>query len=67
MSSVFVGFNEELRKRMRADMNELADHVAAGNCKDFAEYKHLTGQILGLAAAERHLLDLIELAEKDDQ
>ena len=65
MTTSFIGFNEELRKRVREDMNNLADHAAAGGCKDFAEYKFITGQILGLAAAERHLLDLIERAEKE--
>ena len=65
MSAAFVGFNEELRKRIRGDMNRLADHLAADGCKDFAEYKYCTGQVIGLAAAERHLLDLIEAAEKE--
>ena len=61
----FVGFNDELKKRIRVDLNNLADHLAAGGCKDFAEYKFITGQIVGLAVAERHLLDLIENAEKE--
>jgi hypothetical protein len=64
MSTNFVGFNEELRKRIRTDLNDLADYLAAGGCKDFSEYKRVTGKIEGLAVAERHLLDLIEAAEK---
>ena len=44
-------------------MNELADYLAAGGCKDFLEYKHTTGKIEGLAVAERILLDLMEAAE----
>ena len=62
----FHGFNEELRKRIRTDMNDLADHAATGGCKSFEEYRYTVGRIEGLAMAERHLLDLIELAEKED-
>jgi hypothetical protein len=65
MTTVFMGFNEELRKRIRVDMNDLADFIAAGGCKDFPEYKLMTGKVEGLAMAERHLLDLIEVAEKE--
>ena len=65
MTTSFVGFNEELRKRIRIDMNDLADYMASGGCKDFLEYKHTAGKIEGLAVAERHLLDLIEAAEKE--
>lgn len=64
MSTSFVGFNEELRRRIRIDMNDLADHLAADGCRDFTEYKKTTGKIEGLAMAERHLLDLIEAAEE---
>lgn len=65
MTTSFVGFNEELRKRIRVDLNDLADYLAAGGCKDFLEYKHTVGKIEGLAVAERHLLDLIEAADKE--
>ena len=64
MSTSFIGFNEELRKRIRTDLNDLADYLAADGCKDFSEYKKTTGKIEGLAMAERHLLDLIEAAEE---
>lgn len=62
----FIGFNEELRKRIRQDMNDIADHVATGGCKDFADYKERVGEITGLAKAERYLLDLVEAAEKEE-
>ena len=65
MANSFIGFNEELRKRIRKDMNDIADHVDTGGCKDWGEYLKLTSQITGLAMAERHLLDLIEAAEKE--
>lgn len=65
MTSAFIGFNEELRKRIRTDMNDMADHVDTGGCKNWDEYKYDTGLIQGLAMAERHLLDLVEAAEKE--
>lgn len=41
-------------------MNNLADIVATGGAKDYAEYQKLVGTIQGLALAERELLDLAE-------
>ncbi len=41
-------------------MNEHADHIASGACKNFDEYQKMTGIIEGLALAERELLDYIE-------
>ena len=57
---------EFLQKRLREALNEHADHIATGNCKDFAEYKRLTGVIEGLALAERELLDWIERNVKEE-
>ena len=56
-----------LREKIREDMNNYADAVATGNCADFGAYKELCGVIRGLATAERHLLDLAEKLEKDDE
>jgi hypothetical protein len=47
-------------------MNNYADDVAGGACADFASYQKLCGVIQGLAIAERHLLDLAEKADKDN-
>jgi hypothetical protein len=47
-------------------MNNYADDVATGQCSDFSSYKHLCGVIQGLAIAERHLIDLVEKAQKGD-
>jgi hypothetical protein len=55
-----------LQKKYRDALNEHADHIATGNCKDFAEYKRLTGVIEGLALAERELLDWIERNVKEE-
>ena len=41
-------------------MNEHADHIATGACKDFPEYQKMVGIIEGIALAERELLDYIE-------
>lgn len=56
---------ELLRLKIREQMNDLADTVAAGGCTDYASYKDLTGQITGLAVAERELLDLDERLSHD--
>ena len=41
-------------------MNEHADHIATGACKDFSEYQKMIGIIEGIALAERELLDYVE-------
>ena len=54
-----------LHNAIRALMNDRADHVSGGGCKDFAEYSHQTGVIEGLALAERELLDLNKRMEQE--
>lgn len=56
---------EFLRKTLRQQMNDLADHIAGGGCADFSEYKRCCGVIEGLARAERELLDLTKQIEDD--
>jgi hypothetical protein len=41
-------------------MNDHADHVSTGACKDFSDYQKMVGVIEGLALAEREILDWIE-------
>lgn len=60
-------FAQALRAKIRTDMNNYADDVSTGTCKSFEEYKNVCGVISGLALAERHLLDLLEKAEKHDE
>ncbi len=55
---------EVLRQKIRYEMNELADHLAGGGIKDIEEYRDVSGQIAGLAKAERELLDLDEAMSK---
>ena len=38
-------------------MNEMADHVSGGGCKNFEDYAKCCGIIEGLAVAEREVLD----------
>lgn len=59
MNELFV-----IKQKIRNKMNELADDIALGSAKDFAEYKYLTGIISGLAMVERDILDL-EAAQRN--
>jgi hypothetical protein len=67
MSAEIDSFVRVLREKIREDMNNYADDVATGVCKDFESYKQLCGMIQGLALAERHMLDLSRKAEQDDE
>ena len=48
-------------------MHECSDHISTGSCKDFSEYKKLTGVIEGLALAEREVLDWKEQHLKEQE
>ena len=60
-------FASVLRDKIRKDMNDYTDDMANGVCMDFAAYQKLCGVIQGLALAERHLIDLVEAATKEDE
>tara|TARA_R110002020_G_scaffold439927_1_gene650508 strand:- start:192 stop:380 length:189 start_codon:yes stop_codon:yes gene_type:complete len=47
-----------LKKKIRDQMNELADYLAIGSAKDFEEYRKVCGTIEGLAWAEREVIDI---------
>jgi hypothetical protein len=55
---------ETLRRTIRGKMNDVTDAMATNSCHDFADYKHHTGIIQGLALAERELLDLDEMVTR---
>ncbi len=55
-----------LREKIRAIMNEHADHVACGAANDWADYRFHVGVIEGLAKAERELLDVMERITEQD-
>tara|TARA_R100001143_G_scaffold41200_1_gene37417 strand:- start:237 stop:431 length:195 start_codon:yes stop_codon:yes gene_type:complete len=54
-----------LKKRLRDQMNELADHLAVGSAKDIEEYRKVCGIIEGLAWAEREIMDLEDRLETE--
>ena len=60
-------FARVLREQIRTDMNNYADDIAGGVCRNFEEYQKLVGVIQGLALAERHLLDLAKKVEDADE
>ena len=41
-------------------MNQHADHISTGACKDYSDYQKVAGIIEGLALAERELLDWVD-------
>jgi hypothetical protein len=47
-----------LKKKIRTQMNELADHLAIGSVKNIEEYRKVCGTIEGLAWAEREVIDI---------
>jgi len=47
-----------LKKKLRDQMNEVADLVSLGSAKNIEEYRKLCGIIEGLAWAEREILDI---------
>ncbi len=51
---------EYLRKKIREELNNVADNLAADGAKSFDEYRFNTGMVAGLAIAERYVLDLEE-------
>lgn len=59
-------FARVLREKLRTDMNNYADDIAGGACRNFEEYQKLCGVIQGLALAESHLLSLLKKVEESD-
>ena len=55
-----LSLSEFMKKRLRECMNQHADHVSTGACKDYSDYQKMAGIIEGLALAERELLDWVE-------
>jgi hypothetical protein len=60
-------FARVLREKLRTDMNNYADDMAGGACRNFEDYQKLCGLIQGLAIAERYLIDLAEKVEQSDE
>jgi len=47
-----------LKKKLRDQMNEIADSVSIGSAQNIEEYRKMCGIIEGLARAERDILDI---------
>jgi len=47
-----------LRKKLRQQMNEIADLLSLGSAKNMEEYRKMCGIIEGSAWAEREVIDL---------
>ena len=60
-------FARVLREQIRTDMNNYADDIAGGACRNFDEYQKLVGVIQGLALAERYILDLAKKVEESNE
>ena len=60
-------FANVLRNQIRTDMNNYADDIAGGACRNFEEYQKLCGIISGLALAERYVLDLLKKVEESHE
>lgn len=60
-------FARVLREQIRTDMNNYADDLASGTCRNYEEYSKLCGVIQGLAIAERYLIDLAQKVDQSDE
>ena len=60
-------FASVLREQIRTDMNNYADDLAGGACRNYEEYQKLCGVIQGLATAESYLLALLKKVETDNE
>jgi hypothetical protein len=47
-----------LKKKLRDQMNEIADLVSLGSAKNIEDYRKMCGIIEGLAWAEREIIDI---------
>lgn len=50
-----------IKQKIRKHLNEIADDLALGSAKDYADYRHMTGIVAGLALVEREIMDLMEI------
>ena len=49
-----------LKKKLRDQMNEIADLVSLGSAKNMEDYRKMCGIIEGVAWAEREIIDIEE-------
>ena len=60
-------FARVLREKIRKDLNDYADDLANGVCRNFEEYQKLCGMIQGLGRAEEYLNDLAKKVEEANE
>ena len=53
-------------KEIEEKQKYLADALASGAAKDYAEYKFMCGEIRGLSFAHSYVNDLVRKMEQDD-
>ena len=53
-------------KEIEEKQKYLADALASGAAKDYAEYKFMCGEIRGLSFAHAYVTDLVRKMEQDD-
>ena len=47
-----------LKRKIRVQMNEIADMLSVGSAKNMEDYRKMCGIIEGLAWAEREIIDI---------
>jgi hypothetical protein len=57
---------EYVRAKLIEEIDSKSTFIASGNCKNFDEYKHVTGVIRGLALAMDLIKDREQKLEEDD-
>ena len=56
-----------LAGEIKKQYDEKSAFIADGRAVDYAEYRHVCGQIRGLALAEQLCKDLVQRLEHDDE
>ena len=59
-------FAKAVCKKIRVDLNTLADQLASGSARTIEEYRETCGRIRGLAQAEEYILEMARKAEESD-
>lgn len=60
-------FADAVCKKLRTDMNDLADGLASGRAKNIEDYRYTCGVIRGLAVAEEYVKTLAKQVEESDE
>ena len=58
---------ELIKKQIHIKQSQLADALASGAAKDYAQYQFICGEIRGLTAVEMYLIDLAKNLEQFDE